>query len=204
MRPVLIAILTACFFSLQSQTIETKPVSTDSKREFKNQGEQESYWAEQFFEKNHTKQNFDRYRGDIVVKGDSFQYADQTLKVVNTPKELRAIFSTGLFYPSLITGNNRTKQKSKEELDKLTAEQKVFYEITRTDSFSISDLEELPLLSKSPTQKRFRFWLYRPGLHNPLVCFIELTNQGATGKTEMGTFIKGAELTFYKEGWVVI
>lgn len=204
MRTAFIAISIICFSSLQAQTTVTKPVASDSTREFKNQGEQENYWAEQFFKNNYSKQLFNKYKGEVVIKSNSFQYADQTLEVVNIPKELKSIFSTGLFYPSILTGNNRTALKSKEELGKLTPEQKVFYEMSRTDSFSISNLEELSSLSKSPTQKRFRFWLHRKGLHNPLVCFLELTNQSAADKTDIETFIEGAELTFYKEGWIII
>lgn len=204
MRTVTTIILTICFFSVQAQIVEADRVSSDGKREFKNQGDQENYWAGQFFEKNYTKQFFNKYKGGIVVNGDSFQFADQTLTVVNSSRELRVIFASGLFYPSIITGNNKTERKSKAELEKLTTGEKVFYEMTRTDSFSISDFEELPSLSKSPRQRRFRFWLYSPGSHNPSVCFIELTNQNSTGKTDLETFIKGAELTFYKEGWIII
>jgi hypothetical protein len=204
MRPAFIVILTVFISSLQSQTNVAMPGVADSTREFRNQGEQESYWAEQFFKNNYSKQIFDKYKGEVVVKGNSFHYADQTLEVVNTPKELKAVFSTGLFYPSILTGNNRTALKSQRELEMLTAEQKVFYEISRTDSFSISNFEELPSLSKTPTQKRFRFWLQRKGLLNPIVCFLELTNQSGGDHTDMETFIKGAELTYYKEGWIII
>src|SRR6187399_2090307 len=97
-------ILSLCFFSLQAQTTETKPVSPGNKREFKNQGEQEDYWAVQFFEKKYSKQVFDRYCGSINLDGYGFIYSDQTLVVTNTSKELRNIFSSGIFYPAIITG----------------------------------------------------------------------------------------------------
>jgi hypothetical protein len=69
---------------------------------------------------------------------------------------------------------------------------------------TISNLEELPFLSTSAEQKRFRFWLFRQGRANPTVCFIELINKKATSTTDIKTFIDGAELTFYKEGWIII
>ena len=94
--------------------------------------------------------------------------------------------------------------KSEVELDTLSTMQKVFYNMTRTDSLTISDFEELKFLNKSNTQKRFRFWLFRKGTANPTVCFIELTNDKANDKTDFTTFINGAVLTYFKSGWIVI
>jgi hypothetical protein len=202
MRTFFTAILTISFCSLQAQTVETTTIS--SKKEFKNQGEQEDYWAEQLFEKDYKKQTFEKYKGDIVVDKNFFKYAEQVLEIDYTSKELTAIFSKGLFYPSIITGVVTTKPKSNEELSKMTTSERAVYGLIRTDSLRISMLEEVPFLSKSPTQKRFRFWLIRKGRANPEVCFIELTNPNATTGTDMTTFIDGAVLTFYKEGWTVI
>jgi hypothetical protein len=36
------------------------------------------------------------------------------------------------------------------------------------------------------------------------VYLFELTNEGANKQTNMEGFIKGAELTFFKQGWIVI
>ncbi len=204
MRTIVFIILTFSFLSSLAQTIETKPVSSEKKKEFKNQGEQEDSWAEQFFEKNYSKQNFDKYSGDIIVNGDGFTYSDQTLVVTNTTKKLRSIFLNGIFYPSIITGQTKTKLKGKEELDTLSVGEKALYNITRTDSLVITDLEEMTFLNKTPAQKKFRFWLFRKGILNPTVCFIELTNKMATEKTDIESFISGATLTFYKEGWIII
>jgi hypothetical protein len=172
MRKLIVIILTFSFFSLQAQKTETKPASPDKKRVFKNQGEQEDYWAEQFFKKNYSMKVFDKYKGDITVNGNGFIYSDQTLVVTNTTKTLKSIFAKGVFYSSIITGQVKTKLKSKEELDTLYVEQKVFYNLTRTDSLTITDLEELTFLTKTATQKRFRFWLFRKGIHNPTVCLL--------------------------------
>ena len=204
MRTILIAILTTCSFLLQAQTTETKPGSSHDKKAIANQRSLEDERAEQFFKENYSKKTFKRYEGGIVANGERFKYAEQVLVVWNTPNNLRAIFYKGIFYPSIIVKPNTTKSKSKEELKELTAEQRAMYYLTRTDSLTITNLEELPLLSKSPTQKRFRFWLYRKGLHNPQVCFFELTNERATNKTAVETFIDGAVLTFYKDGWIII
>lgn len=199
--PIFILIISCC--TLHAQSSKTKSHSVQP-REFKNQGTQEDYHTSQFFEENYSKKVFDRYKGDIVSNGDGFKYADQTLIVWNTSNKLKAIFAKGLFYPSIITGTITSKPKTIEELNTMTANQTIIYHITRTDSLTIANLEELQFLSKSPTQKRFRFWLYRHGLHNPQVCFIELTNKSANKKTGTDAFINGSVLTFYKDGWIVI
>jgi len=78
MRTAFTIISTLLFFSLKAQATKTKPAFPDSKREFKNQSEREDYWAGQFFNKNYSKQSFDKYNGDIQVDGDSFKYSDRS------------------------------------------------------------------------------------------------------------------------------
>lgn len=198
----IVLVFTFALFTVDAQTSESK--TANNKREFKNQGEQENYWAEQLFEKEYSKKYFKKFKDDILVTGNNFTYGDQTLIVVHTPKELNRIFSTGLFFPSIITGDSKTVVKSKPELDTLPIAQQVFYNLTRTDSFTISGVEELNFLTKTNTVKRFRFWLFRKGSANPTVCFFELTNEKANDKTDLASFINGATLTFFKSGWVVI
>jgi hypothetical protein len=180
MRTVFTTILTFILVSSQGQTIQTKSGSTDTIKEFKNQGEQEDSWTEQFFEKNYSRQKFEKYDSAIVTSGDTVKYSDKYF-LVWTAEKFKHIFSKGIFYPTIITGPRKSD-----------------YRLT------ISNFEELKFLNHSPTQKRFRFWLNRNTLLNPTVCFIELTNQNATDKTDLETFISGALLTFYKEGWIII
>ena len=198
---LIITILILASFSVDAQNTDTE---NQGKREFKNQGEQEDYWAEELFKTKYSKKHFDKYKGDIVLNGDGFIFGDKTFVIINTPKELKAIFSDGIFYPNIITGDTKSIIKSQAELDTLSAEQKVFYNMTRTDSLTISDFKELKFLSKSPKYKRFKFWLWQKGFANPTACFIELTNESATDKTDLTNFILGASLTFFHEGWVGI
>jgi hypothetical protein len=74
----------------------------------------------------------------------------------------------------------------------------------RNDSLRITDFEEVPFLNKSPTIRRFRFWLFTKGFMNPTVYFIELTNENATSKTDIRSFIKDSNLTFFINGWIII
>ena len=193
--------MTLTFFSVDAQTTDNKK---QIKREFKNQGEQEDYWAEQLFEKDYSAKLFNKFNGDISINGDNFNYGDQTFQVINTAKQFNTIFSSGLFYPGVITGDTNTVAKRKQQLDTLSQEQRILYNLIRTDSLIISNFEEVKFLTKKTTQKRFRFWLLRKGVLNPTVCFIELTNNNANDKTDLTSFINGAALTFFKSGWRVI
>ena len=83
----IITILTLAFISVDAQTTD----KNQSKREFKNQGEQEDYWAEQLFETKYSKKHFDKFKGDITLNGDGFIFGDKTFVIINTPKELKKL-----------------------------------------------------------------------------------------------------------------
>jgi hypothetical protein len=163
------------------------------------------YWAEQFFKKNYQKASFQTYIKNIK-KTDSvtFVYGDQTLKVYPNDQTLELIFSKGLFYPQLINGFELPPKKTVAELAKLSKTKRLLYETFRGDILIISNIEELPSLSNSPKVKRFRCWVNRPKTANSQVYLFELTNEKATEKTTLKTFIENATLTFFKSGWLVI
>lgn len=209
MRTILILILTiVAIDSVQGQKKEVKP-PTDQKNEneegFQTQGEQEDYWAKELFRKHYKKQKFERYQGSVQANVEGiFTYDDKVFRIINTDEKLLPIFREGIFYPNIITGNAKSETKSKMELDKMAQDQRMFYNLTRTDSLTISNFEEVAFLSKSPKYKRFRFLLFRKGSSNPTVYFIELTNKKALPTTDRETFINGSTLTFCKQGWMQI
>jgi len=88
--------------------------------------------------------------------------------------------------------------------DSLTDGQSVFKNPFKTDTIYISNIEEIKISELSPKVKRFKLWLQWRGIANPFVYLFELTNEDATKQTDMENFIKGAELTFFKQGWIVI
>jgi len=173
---------------------------------FNTQGEWEDYQAGKFFEENYERHFYQRFKGTISVLSETaIKYDDKVLEIYNTSASLMPIFKKGIFYANIITGNEpATVAKTKEELHSLPPDQKILYSLGRTDSTRISNFEELKFLHNSPEIKRFRFWLYRPGMANPQVYFIELTNEQATAQTDMTSFINGATLTFFKAGWIII
>jgi len=176
------------------------------KKEFKNQGEQENYWAEQLFEQKYIKQSFEKFKGKIsVIDKTNIEFDNKSLEFWSVKPELLEIFTEGIFYPQIIIGHEKNNPiKSESELKLLTNNELLLYNVKRNDKLRISNFEELPFLSKAATVKRFRFWNYAFGSMNAQVYFIELTNENATEKTELSLFIKGAKLTFVKGGWIII
>ena len=72
------------------------------------------------------------------------------------------------------------------------------------DTATISTVEELTFLTKSAKIRRFKMWVKRRPLINPVDYFIELTNTNARKETDLATFIKGSSLTFVREAWIII
>ena len=183
-----------------AQVSENKPV----KKEFINQGEQEDYWAEKLFEENYTKQYYKKFTGDIIVIDETkIRFGNKILQANFSP-ELKSIFTQGIFYPHIITGDSVSPKKTDEEIRKMTGVQRMFYTMTQNDTLTIGEFEELKFLSTSPTVKRYRFWEYRKWSTNPQIYFIELTNTTADKSTDLATFIKGATLTFVKDGCIIM
>ena len=197
---IIIILLIFAITKVTAQIQESKPV----KKEFKNQGEQEDYWAEKLFEEKYAKQNYKKFAGDIVVVDKNhIKFGNKILRAYFSP-EFLSIFTQGIFYPQVITGDSVAPKKSEEEISKMTDVQRVFYRMTQNDTLAIGEFEELKFLSTAPTIKRFRFWEYRKWSANPQVYFIELTNTTADKSTDLTTFIKGATLTFVKGGWTIM
>ena len=172
----------------QSQTAD----QTARQPKFITKGKQEDYWAKQLFQNEYFKQRFNKFKGTIKVNGDSLSYPDETIFIAKTDKKWTNIFASGLFYPGVITA---------QQIKAIDTDGQG---LNTAATFTVSNFEELPFLSNNDKQKRFRFWLFIKGFCNPVVCFIELTNEKANNKTGIKTFIKGATLTFFKNAWPVI
>lgn len=181
-------------------------------RDFKNQGEKEDYEAAELFRNDYKTQFYKRYTEPIIINGDTYNYNDKVL-TVQSNSAMRAIFEKGIFYPEIIAQSFKYLPKTKilhitsigkQKTDTVATPKKVSDNISVKDSLTIYSFEELKFLEKSPKTKRFRFWLFNKGLLNPIVYFMELTNDNATSETTMSSFIDGAKLTFFEEGWVII
>ena len=173
--------------------------------EFKNQDEQEDYWAKQVFEKERDLIEYQRYKSKTLVKSNNeIQFGNKTL-IIDCSSKFLPIFTEGIFYPQLVIGNAENKKKiNKVEFGKLNINEQVFYKINRNDLFNISELEELQFLSNDSEIKRFRFWSFHLGMANPQVYYFELTNESATKNTSLEDFIKNSKLTFVKSGHIIL
>ncbi|RZL40794.1 MAG: hypothetical protein EOP00_26115 [Pedobacter sp.] len=175
-------------------------------RIFQNQGEQEDYWTEELFRNEYVKQSFERFKGKVtVIDKNTVTFDNKTLTIWAFEPALLEILTEGIFYPQILIGSEENQPiKNSEELKMMSVEERISYKMTKNDSLKISDFEEVKFLSKSPKVKRFRFWNFRSGFANPMVYFIELTNEDATETTDLKTFIKSAQLTFVKSGWLIL
>ncbi len=171
---------------------------------FANQGEQDVFWAKRIFYLYHCKQKFKRYAGHIVIVGNRFTYGDEEVSIDDSLSPgLNLIFSKGIFYPGI--SNVEEKIKDIQNMPKPDSVLPIIPNLEVIQNrFRIANFEELLFLNTSPQIKRFWFWLFTPRLLNPVVYFIELTNAAATNATSLENFITGCELTFYKQGWVII
>jgi hypothetical protein len=166
--------------------------------------EQAKYrFAKKVFEKEYLETVFENFSGKIVVENENTIKFDEKTLTLNV-KEYREIFTSGLFYPNLIIGNHTVDIKTKEELEKMTTNEIVFYNMTRTDSVRIGNMQELVLLNPNYQTKRFLIWIMRPGRANAQEWYFELQNKKANKKTKLSDFIKNAKLTYSKSGTIII
>lgn len=146
--------------------------------DFKNNAEQEEYYVKKMFKEEYKKQTYNRFLGRIKVIDDNYlQFDSLTISVSYTSADLKTIFTEGLLYPTLF-GNE--------------------------DSLKITDFRELKYVNDKPQYKRFSFWLFRKWLANPQVYYIELTNNKSIPSTDLREFIKGARLTYFRPGSIII
>jgi len=169
------------------------------------QEKQEEKWAKDIFNKRTQILDYPKFKGQItILDSNSFKFNEKTLIIDNPGEGLKVLLTNGIFYPNIITGNSVALIKTQQQVDSLSDSQKVFYNMSRTDSLRISDFEELKSLNKSPTQKKFKFYLYRLGIMNPTVYYIELTNENATNDFNQLEFMKGCKVTYIEKGSILL
>lgn len=174
-------------------------------KHFKNREERENDSATELFEKEYEKQRYDTFEGKIrVIDSNTILFDDKTLHG-DLPPEYLSIFTEGLLYPQLLLGNaDNNPVKPDSEISLMDEKEKFAYITSRNDTMKVYGFEELKFLRPSAKIKRFRFRYYRQGFTNPTIYFIELTNEKADADTDNETFIKGAMLTFLKDGWIMV
>jgi hypothetical protein len=157
-----------------------------------------------FNSKEYVKRNYDRFYGRIdSIDSNTFKFGEKILKIETGNNELRKLIGIGIFNADEIFGKQTTK-KSKAELDSLSQNQKVFFNLSRNDSLAICCFESLEKLNPNPQTKRFKFWVMRIGVANPTEYYIELYNDKATKETELGKFIENSKMSFYYKGTLII
>ena len=218
MKNLAILLLITITFSSSSQEIGRKDTISRKGDEwiFDNIKKQEKFRKEkQFVEFQNSK--FERFKGEILVVNEhTIKYDGKSLLITNTNSELIRVFEIGILYPSIFVENRETEPEKKDSLNssktnedsviviKLSRKDNSKFFFNRSDSLTISDFKESRNYSNSPTKRKFDFLLFYKGFANPTEFSIELTNESATKKTDLKTFIDGASLTYIKRGSIQI
>lgn len=162
-------------------------------------------FAKGVFRREYKKKDYEKFSGEVeTINENTFRYGDKVLTVYAEDNNLIPIFSKGIFYADLIGGKQTTKSLTKSQLDTMSTDAKVFYNISRNDSITIGDVEQLEKLNPNPKTKRFVFWLYNTGMVNPTECYFELYNNKGTKEMTIDEFIRNSKLTFYYRGTLIL
>jgi hypothetical protein len=162
-------------------------------------------FAKGVFKREYRKGNFEKFSGRVeVINENTFRYGDKVLTVHTEDERLIAIFSKGIFHPDIIVGKQTTKSLTKSQLDTMSTDAQVFYNLIRNDSTTIGDVEQLEKLNPNPKTKRFVFWLYNRAMANPIECYFELYNGKGTKEMTIEEFISNSKLTFYHRGTLIL
>jgi len=145
-----------------------------------------------------------KFDGEIKKIGNTYyKFGDKKLKISLEDTTMLTIFQRGIFNPDIFFGKETT-HKEQAELDTMTQNQKVLYNLVRNDSLSICCFEQLEKLNPNPQTKRFKFWVFRIGLANPTEYYLELQNDKATKATTMKEFLENSIMTFFYKGTLIM
>lgn len=86
----------------------------------------------------------------------------------------------------------------------MSTDAKVFYNLSRNDSITIGNVEQLEKLNPNAKTKRFVFWLYNRAMANPTECYFELYNDKGTKEMTVDEFISNSRLTFFHRGTLIL
>ncbi len=148
--------------------------SREKEPDFETAGEQEDYWTKRLFKFDYKKKKYKRFQGEIT-RIDSTTFRFDDIIVKHTDPDKRLIL---MFEKGIL--------------------------FPWSHGLNINLWSELTELNPSHKVKRFRLGVHVFNIANPYSYFIELTNENATADMDIMTFIEGAQLTFLKEGWLMI
>lgn len=152
--------------------------------------------SDSLFKGIYVKEGFERYNGTITVLGDTaIKYDEIMLKVSTKISELRSLFTEGIFYPSILFGNN-----SESGWEKGKPSQGLF----DMSVISISIFKEIKLPEIIVKRKRYRMWIWYKSFANPTEYEFDIENDTATATTDLATFVKDAKVTYIRYVTLII
>ncbi|NQU53916.1 MAG: hypothetical protein HQ522_15410 [Bacteroidetes bacterium] len=168
--------LTFLFFSLTG----TQPDNSFGKEKYRTEGEREKSSIKKYFKKNYKPQFHTKYSGrisfDILPDQVVINYDNSAMRLNIADKQYLEIFTSGLLSEQMLGGST-------------------------ADTVSICCIEELTYVKTKKHHRRFKLLVFRNWYLNPNVFLIELTNIQSDRKSDLKTFLNGAELTFLVNPW---
>lgn len=162
-------------------------------------------FAKKVFKKEYKKQKYRPFNDIItVIDSNTVKYNNKTLSLFGVPDSYKMVFYSGLINVNTITGAAPPYLESKETVDRMTDNEKLFYNLKRTDSLRIGYYDELKLLNPDVKRKRFVIWVYNLAMMNPTEYYFELYNKQANNNTPLDKFIKDSELSFFHFGTIIL
>lgn len=159
-------------------------------------------FARDVFKKEYKKQTYEHYKGTITVLGDSIiRYGEQVLDISKFSEMYKDIF---IHQANLFADDHVVAFKTRQEVDAMTKQEWLSYNFGKNDTIKIIYLDELEKLNPNVKTKRFVFWRFYGNVMNPTECYFELQNNKATRRTPLDEFIKGARLTFFHCGTIIL
>lgn len=145
-----------------------------------------------------------KFDGEIKKVGNTYyKFNDKKFNISLEDTAMLVIFQRGIFNPDIVFGKEAT-HKEQHDLDTLSQNQRVFYNLIRNDSLSICCFEQLEKLNPNAQTRRFKFWVFRIDVVNPTEYYLELQNDKATKATTLKEFLESSVMTFYYKGTLII
>lgn len=161
-------------------------------------------FAKEAFDNYYTKTNYEKYENGVQkIDSNTYKFGDKIIVVEIENGKYETLFQNGIFNPDIIFGKETSKLKQ-SEIDSLSLNKQVFYNLSRNDSLAICCFEELEKLNPNPQTKRFKFWVLRKEISNPTEYYMELYNGNARKETSIEDFIENSKMTFYYKGTLII
>jgi len=166
------------FTFISNSQIQTLTENPCRKEKIQTEGESEKESIKNYFKKHYKPQIHEKYSGHVSIDTlkDIINFDSIAIRLNLDNEVYQDIFTLGLITGQMLGGSI-------------------------SDTISINYFEELTYIKTKKHQRRFKLLVFHNWYMNPNVFLIELTNIQSSRKSEIKSFLNGAELTFIVNPW---